>query len=350
MDRGGTMNRAAILIATLIILALGVFAWYKASSPSNVEIRAAMDIGSGATNLKIAKVDRDTNKIISQIFEQSIPVPYQKHLEQSTNGTFDREVMDQGIKAIQALKETADSYHAKKVVAVATAAFRFAQNAPAFAEEIQKQTGVKVNIISQEQEGVLAFRGAVATQPVNPENVVVWDIGGGSLQLTAVQHPEGNYEVEMGTLASIPFKNILIGTIQGKNPQLVHTPNPVTPEDVKQSIQYIEMNTVKGNPYIMHKIREPQTKVLAVGSLFNYGIKPVAGGNAVITQENLDTGLSKLLNKTDEELQGGSFAEVAVSNPLLILGYMKAWNLPEVTVVNVNNADGALSFPAYWQD
>src|ERR1700757_1467302 len=116
-------------LTLLILLLLGIILvifWVPVDRTllSPGEIRAAIDIGSGATNLKVAKVDPKTNKILILLYDKSIPVPYQKHLEQSTNQTFDPTVMQQGIRTIKALKELADSYHVKKVVAVATAAFR----------------------------------------------------------------------------------------------------------------------------------------------------------------------------------------------------------------------------------
>ena len=56
-----------------------------------------------------------------------------------------------------------------------------------------------------------------------------------------------------------------------------------------------------------------------------------------------------MANKTDTELPGGSLAEVAVSNPLLVYGYMEELKIPQMEIVSVNNADGALTYPAYWQ-
>jgi exopolyphosphatase / guanosine-5'-triphosphate,3'-diphosphate pyrophosphatase len=348
---GGTMNNYWVVafLCTLIVLILALAWFYPMTSFSRTEIRAAIDIGSGATNIKIAKVDPKTNQIISQLFEQSIPVPYQKHLEQSSDQTFDQEVMNQGIKAIQVLKETADKYNVKKVIAVATAAFRNAKNAPAFVEEIEKRTGVKVLIIDQDQEGILAFQGAIAKSGAPPHDVIVWDIGGGSVQLTVTETDSGQFIVEKGKLASIPFKNALI-RIQNKDPQQVESPNPVSREDMQKAMAFIEEQVAGTNPYIMKKVQHPNAQVLAVGSLFNFGIKPVAGGAEVVTQEALEKGIEPLLDKTDEQLNQGSLTEIAVSNPVLILGYMKAWDIPQVKIISVNNADGALVYPEYWQN
>lgn len=337
-----------IVLSLVILLLLGLF-WFSRSFLSdraaNVEIRAALDIGSGATNLKVAKVDLNTDKIISQIFEQSILVPYQKYLEQSPNNTFDQEVMDQGIKAIQTLKEVADGYKAKKVVAIATAAFRKADNAKEFAQEVERTTGVRVRIIDQDEEGILAFRGALAITPVEADKAIVWDIGGGSMQLTTLTN-EGTYFVEKGKTASIPFKNAIIENIEHKDLKATASPNPMNENTIREALLYAGQLSQLTDPYIQEKIKLPTTQILAVGSLFNYGILPLVDEKKA-TQDNLEKAIMKMANKTDQELSG--LAEVAVSNPVLVLGYMKGLEIPKVTILSINNADGALTYPAYWE-
>lgn len=341
-------------IAALIILVIGIILvlFSMRNNPTIVnhphtEIRAALDIGSGSTNLIVAKVDTRTDKIITQLFEKSLPVPYQKQLEQSGNNTFDRAVMDDGIRVIKTLKEMADQYHAKKVVAVATAAFRQASNANEFAKEIQAKTGVEVRIINQDEEGILAFRGALAVTPVTPEHALVWDIGGGSMQLTSLSK-EGTYVIEKGVTASIPFKNYVIENIEHKNLTTVSSPNPMTKDQMEAAVEYASSLSLQTNPVVLNKIRDPQTKVLAVGNLFNYGVKPVVG-ESIIKQTALSTEVMKLAGKTDEQIDQGSLSEVAVTNPLLVLGYMKGLGIHTMETVQVNNASGALTYPAYWQ-
>ncbi len=345
------MNRWTLVILCFVLGLIVAFFWLRTepSLSGPTEIRAAMDIGSGATNLKVAEVDLNTDKIISKIFEQSIPVPYQKHLEQSSTQTFDKEVMDQGIKAIKTLKEIANSYQAKKVVAVATAAFRKAANAQQFAQEIEQKTGVYVRIIDQDEEGILAFRGALAITSVQTQNAVVWDIGGGSMQLTTLTDV-GTYLVDKGKTASIPFKNAIIQDIKKKDIQAVHSPNPMNLEEMQEAIQYAEKASSSTDPFIKNKIKNPHTQILAVGNLFNYGIRPLVHNQTHVIQNQLETSIRDLANKTDDQLPGGSLVEVTVSNPLLVLGYMKGLGIHQIEVVNINNADGALTYPAYWEE
>lgn len=344
------MNRYIFFLLLAIVgLITAVYLLPIPFYPANphAEIRAALDIGSGATNIKIARVDKQTDKIIGELFEKSIPVPYQKHLEKSSDNKFDNEVMQQGIKAVKELKDIADTYQVQKVVAVATAAFRQAENAPQFAKEIETQTGVTVHIINQDEEGILAFRGALAIIPIEPQNAIVWDIGGGSMQLTTLSET-GSYLVEKGNTASIPFKNILIEKVKKQDFEKVHSPNPLNQEEIAQGLKYAQEYAAEVNPFIKEKIKNPNTYVVGVGNLLNKGILPIAGKGRTVTPVGLAAAVMKLENKTDKELPGGALAEVAVSNPMLVLGYMQGLDMRDIDIVNVNNTDGVLTYPAYW--
>lgn len=337
----------SLIVALTAVIVLFWLQGHPLQEPRG-ELRAAMDVGSGSTNLQIARVDVKTGKIITTLFQKSVPVPYQKHLEQSVDNRFDEEVMQQGIAAIKALKESADSYHVKKVIGVATAAFRQADNASEFVQKIETMTGVPVRIINQDEEGILAFRGALALSPVNPQDAVVWDIGGGSMQLTGLTS-SGGYIVAKGDTASIPFKNAIIKEIQGKDLKEVTSPNPMSLENIDAALEYAHVLAVKTDAFIQEKIKNPKTEVLAVGSLFNYGVKPLVPGVKIMTQSALEKAVKGLVGKTDTQLPGGPLAEVAVSNPTLVLGYMQGLHIKQVEILQVNNTDGALTHPPYWE-
>jgi exopolyphosphatase/guanosine-5'-triphosphate,3'-diphosphate pyrophosphatase len=258
--------------------------------------------------------------------------------------------MQQGISAIKALKLYADEYQVKKVVAVATAAFRKASNAQEFANQIHEKTGVQVRIINQDEEGILAFRGALALTSVAPNNAIVWDIGGGSMQLTTLSN-EGTYLVEKGKTASVPFKNYVIENIQHKDLSKVQTPNPMTREEIQAAIQYADtLAQSSTDAFIKTKIGNETTRILAVGNLFNIGIKDMVKSKH-LKWDDLDKATLLWAGKTDAELPGkGAIAESGVTNAAMVLGYMQGLHIKQLDMVDVNNADGALTYPPYWQE
>ncbi len=120
-------------------------------------------------------------------------------------------------------------------------------------------------------------------------------------------------------------------------------------QEVQAALQYAGRLALQTDPYVIEKIQSPGTQVLAAGSLFNYGILPLVSDKKVASAAELEQAVKKMVSKTDAELPGGSLVEVAVSNPVLVLGYMQALQIPQVEVVKVNNADGALTYPPYWE-
>ncbi len=206
---------------------------------------------------------------------------------------------------------------------------------------------MKVRIIDQDEEGILGFRGAIALTPVQPQNAVVWDIGGGSMQLTTLSN-SGTYLIEHGKLASIPFKNAIIQQIEKKDLKEVTSPNPINKEEMESAIEFAKQKAQETDPFFITKLASPNTQVLAVGNLFNLGIRPLIDKD-MLTQAQLSDSLKGMVGKSDTQIIGDVIPEVGtVLNPLLVLGYMKGLNIHEIHFVKVNNADGALTYPVYW--
>lgn len=346
----GNKMRKKYFFLILIVICSSFYLWFNPSSPkSKTELRAAIDIGSGATKMKIAEVDVKTQKIASVVFEDQIAVAFQTQLSRSSDNTFNHEVMQEGIQAIHQLKETAKKYNVNKVIAVATESFRKAQNAQVYADQIMQETGVKVHIIDQDKEGILAFNAAMANTETDPSEAVVWDIGGGSQQLT-IKNESGDYYVCKGEVASISFRDHIIETLQGKDPQLCTTPNPIVGHVAQQAVDYANEIGRRIDSSIQEKVRNPKNTIYAVGSLFGYGIKSLAQNQSVITQDILAEAIDTVLNLEDHQLKGGEFSNVTVSNALLVLGTMKGLNIDKIIIQDVNNADGVLVLSEFYKE
>ena len=79
--------------------------------------------------------------------------------------------------------------------AVATATCRTARNGNDFIEQANQETGLNIGIISQEEESRLA---CISCQPlVNSKSdyCIIFEIGGGSIQLSWVDTKNGNYQL-----------------------------------------------------------------------------------------------------------------------------------------------------------
>ncbi len=315
---------------------------------ASIERRAAIDIGSGGTKVAIADVDRDTNQIVHVLFEKSFSVPYQASLDKSEDGTFDAETRSLGVHTFKEIKEIANQHQVQKIKAIATSAFRKANNASAYVKEVEQQTGISIHVIPQREEGEIAFFSALATGEFDPSEVVVWDIGTGSMQITTL-NSEGEMIVYMGErMGSVAFVSYIIDTIQDHDLDVTETPNPMSEVDVKQADRYARAFGRKAYPIIKQKIKQ-QKRLIGIGRLFYYSIRPLAAKEGVITRKGLRSYISSALDKTDEELNN-PYAKVDVSNCILALAIMKALHIQEILPVKTTTTRGMLVYPSYWSN
>lgn len=313
---------------------------------AEIERRAAIDIGSGGTKVTIADIDTETHQMVQVVLDTSFSVPYQAALDQSLDGTFDEDTKALGLKTFKEIKELADQYQVQKIVAIATSAFRKANNSKEFILEVKEESGIEVQIIPQREEGEIAFFSAIASGEFDPKNVVVWDIGTGSLQITTA-NTNGGLTVYMGEqMGSVAFKNYIISAVQDSDVEEIVSPNPISEEDLKIADSYARAFARKAYPIIKQKIQSEGT-VIGIGRLFYHSIRPLAMDGALITRSGLRKFIENSLNKTDEELNH-PFAHVDVTNCILTLAIMKALHIQEILPVETTTTRGLLISSAYW--
>lgn len=308
-------------------------------------IRAAIDIGMGGPKLQIAEVDLET-KIVKMLHTQRYFVNF---YDGSKNNNLSSEIMTQGLEAFKKAICVAHSFKVDGITAIATASFRLASNGIEFANTIEEETGVKVHIVDQSLEGKLAFQAVLSKVDVDAANLVVWDIGGGSIQFTGLA-TDGSFLVDCGTEGSGAFNDYIIGCIQGHDLTERKTPNPMSISEIFQAEIYAENLSQRINQVFKEKISHPDTKVIGVGSVFGYGITTMVAGKNPFCLEDIATIVYGLTGKTDADLGGGEFAFCEGSNTILTFGFMKGLGINQVHIINVNNADGALLYEPFWKE
>ena len=89
-------------------------------------------------------------------------------------------------RAIEALKVCRDKLAERNVVRtrmIATEACRAAENGEVFIARVQEETGLALEIVSQENEARLAVAGCASLVDTSASGVILFDIGGGSSEL-----------------------------------------------------------------------------------------------------------------------------------------------------------------------
>ncbi|MGZ8675859.1 MAG: Ppx/GppA phosphatase family protein [Solirubrobacterales bacterium] len=163
---------------------------------------AAIDIGSNTTRLLVAEPQEGQLK---KAMEQRAYTRIGKGA--SKKGKITAEKIDEVAEVVATQVRLAEELGAKKIRPVATAAVREAKNRKEVVKEISKKSGVDVEVLSEQDEGRLAFLGATKAlgHPVEGSIAVV-DVGGGSSEVIFGTVATGvddvrSFKIGSGTLA-----------------------------------------------------------------------------------------------------------------------------------------------------
>ena len=110
--------------------------------------------------------------------------------------------LDRTVAAIQGMVEEAQQHDVQAIAAVGTAGLRIASNGADVVAAIAARTGVRIEVISGEDEGRLAYLGARSGLGAFEGSLVVFDTGGGSSQFTfgSGSRVDERFSVEVGAV------------------------------------------------------------------------------------------------------------------------------------------------------
>lgn len=97
------------------------------------------------------------------------------------------EAMNRTLAALKTCQKKIERSKAQYMRYVATEACRQADNSEEFLVRVKKETGLDIEIISNEEEAKLAFLGCSSLLKPEVENALVFDIGGGSTEFMWVK-------------------------------------------------------------------------------------------------------------------------------------------------------------------
>jgi exopolyphosphatase / guanosine-5'-triphosphate,3'-diphosphate pyrophosphatase len=140
---------------------------------------AAIDIGSNTTRVLVAEPQEG---LLRKVLEQRAYTRIDKASKRK--GKIVPEKIAELADVVDTQVRLAQEMEAEAIRVVATAAIREAKNTSDVVAEITRVSGFPVEVLSEQQEGRLAFLGASKTlgHPVDGELAVV-DVGGGSTEI-----------------------------------------------------------------------------------------------------------------------------------------------------------------------
>ena len=158
-----------------------------------------IDIGSNAVRVLIGEVDREG--CIEQSYKERVPISLGQDV--FAHGEITENSVERLSKAFLKFRAKFGNHGVAKVRAVATSAVREAQNQAWFVEEIEKRTGIGIEVIDGEKEAELIFQAVRQSFEMTDAPTLLMDIGGGSVEFIRVENQK------FKTLKSFP-----VGTVR----------------------------------------------------------------------------------------------------------------------------------------
>ena len=122
----------------------------------------------------------------------------------SKSGVLSEAAMERALGALTICAEKIERRRVTDMRCIATQACRGAANGDAFLAAVKERTGLEFDVIAPEEEARLAVRGCEALLDKNADAALIFDIGGGSTELSWVQ-PHQNGRAEIIAWTSLPF-------------------------------------------------------------------------------------------------------------------------------------------------
>lgn len=141
-------------------------------------IVAVIDVGTNSTRLLIADVINGEVKVLqSELTTTRLGEGMEK-------GYLLKPAVDRTLVVIKKYLKTIQALPVERMLVVATSAVRCAKNRKDFLEMSKSQTNVQIQVLSGQEEALFGYLGVLSSLPVNPKEVVVMDVGGGSTEFT----------------------------------------------------------------------------------------------------------------------------------------------------------------------
>lgn len=154
-----------------------------------------VDIGSNSTRLSIYRGEGTSIKLLLNKKKMTGLAQY------VVNGAMTREGIREAVSAVKSFRQLLNNLDVSEMYVLATASLRNISNSYIAAKAIEEATGVRVDVISGEEEGELSFYGAM--QNVDMEDGMLIDLGGGSTEIVHFFGSviEDSYSVSLGSLS-----------------------------------------------------------------------------------------------------------------------------------------------------
>lgn len=320
--------------------------FFISSIQADIVRRAAVDVGSGETKLTIADVDTETNRIVKVHYQDCKVVALRKDLATSLEGTLSKELEIKLLTTLKDFQTSTAKFSPDDWFGIGTSVFRSAKNGQQILEQIKTETGITIYLADQFEEGEIGFKSAVAASGLDANEIIAWDSGSSSFQITAIV--DDQLEMYGAEFALVQAWEVLINTIRGGTLDTGYIMNPISLDETNLLSSIINNEKL---PVIPNWLALTNKKIVCFGgytSIFSVG--QIATGKEVYTKNELLDAIGKFSGKKDDELSNFPDPRVAVLGLTLLYSVMDHCGINEIFYQKTNGGcEGLLIIPKYWE-
>lgn len=186
---------------------------------------AILDLGTNIFHLLIAQADAGQPNGWRPLQRGRVPV----HLAEEGIERIGPAAFQRGLEALRIFRQQIQEYNIAfhDIRAFGTAALRTAQNAPEFLQAVEQETGICPEIITGQREAELIFKGVRQAVPFPEENVLIIDIGGGSVEFILAQVEQATWQQSFPVGTTVLYHRF-------------HKSDPIAPEEIAALKTYLE--------------------------------------------------------------------------------------------------------------
>ncbi|MCS7076899.1 MAG: Ppx/GppA family phosphatase [Bacteroidia bacterium] len=142
------------------------------------QVLAAIDLGTNTFNLTFAEIKNKDEVHIKEKYKEMV------RLGQGgiSKAQISPEAFERGLNAMKKFKKIIEARGTNRVIAFATSAIRSAKNGKDFIKAVKEQTGIDIQVINGNEEAALIYQGIKHAVHLDKEEVLMIDIGGGSVE------------------------------------------------------------------------------------------------------------------------------------------------------------------------
>ncbi len=151
---------------------------------------AAIDIGSNAVRLLIKSIDREAvqEKKLKKVM--MLRVPLRLGFDVFSIGELSEKKVDKLRRLMKAFRQLMKIYDVDDYRACATSAMRDARNGRMIIKKIEKDTGIRIEIIDGQEEARMIYNNHIECMEDRQGNYMYVDVGGGSTEINLLTNGE----------------------------------------------------------------------------------------------------------------------------------------------------------------